>query len=77
VARRRSEWRIARRDLIDTFVAVFDDDATLTLDTDLDEAVLHLPDDRREHVRALIERARLDARAVTLHQLFGQDPETY
>jgi hypothetical protein len=71
---RRTE---ARRALLETFVSVFDDDPDLTLETDLEAAILHLPDDQQQEARILLETSDVDGRQFRLKDLFTKDPDSY
>jgi hypothetical protein len=73
----RTERSQARRALIAIFVAAFDDDPALTHQTDLEEAVLHLPDDRQREARILLTKSDVEASHVRLRDLFTKDPESY
>ena len=65
----------ARRALMETFVAIIDDDITVTLQTDVQEAVEHLPGDQQHEARQLLLASGLDGRRVSLHELFRTDPD--
>ncbi|MGH2634591.1 MAG: hypothetical protein ACRDHU_00340 [Actinomycetota bacterium] len=71
---RRSE---ARRSLLEKFVAVYDDDPELTLQTSAEDAILRLPGDQQHEARILLFTADIDAERLPLKELFGKDPETY
>jgi len=72
-----SERAEARRALLETFVAVYDDDPALTLQTALGEAVLHLPDNQQQEAKILLEESDLDGDRVRLKDLFTKDPDSY
>lgn len=66
----------ARRALLATFVAVFDSDPGLRLETGVEEALLHLPDEQRNQATILLREAELD-QDFRLRDLFSKDPESY
>jgi hypothetical protein len=63
--------------VLETFVSVFDDDPDLTLETDLEAAILHLPDDQQQEARILLETSDVDGRQFRLKDLFTKDPDSY
>ena len=67
----------ARIALLETFVAIYDDDPGLTLETDLLEAILHLPSGQQAEARILLKDADLDSVSFRLKDLFHKDPYTY
>ncbi len=67
----------ARRGLIESFVAMYDDVPELTLQTDLQEAVLHLPADQQDEARILLKDAELDSVHLPLKDLLHRDPDSY
>ncbi|MGH2634870.1 MAG: hypothetical protein ACRDHU_01790 [Actinomycetota bacterium] len=71
---RRAE---ARRGLIERFVAIIDDDRSLTLETNVQEAILHLPDEEQGEARILLQQAEIDGERFRLRELFTKDPNTY
>ena len=66
----------ARRALLETFVAIYDDDTSLTLETGVEEAILQLPDEQRNQAIILLREAELD-HGFRLRDLFSKDPESY
>jgi hypothetical protein len=75
MARPTREQARARHELIRTFVTVMGDDATVTLQTDLDEAIERLPDDRRDDALTMLAISGLDGTTVRLQDLFRDDPD--
>jgi len=67
----------ARRGLIERFVAMYDDDPDLTLFTDLQEAILHLPPGQQGEARILLQDAELDDAHMPLKDLLHRDPDSY
>ncbi len=51
------------------------DDVTVTLQTDLEGAIAHLPEDRRGDMEECLAASGLDGSAVRLHELFRTDPD--
>jgi hypothetical protein len=64
----------ARQALLDSLVAIFDDDRTLTLKTDLDEAVEHLPVAQQQEARNWLVISGLNGHDVLVQDLFRTDP---
>ena len=75
MARPTREQAKARRALIQTFVAVMGDDVTVTLQTNLEEAIEHLPAEKRRDAQERLESSGLDGNKVPLLELFRNDPD--